>query len=100
MQTTIASPVSRWSHLLQQIRARIFEADFCARHRRSEKDFTRQRVLTFPIVMLLVLQKTTKSIQRHLHAFFHQLCPEPGGECVSAGGWSQARGKLAHTAFY
>jgi|SRR5713226_4656490 len=99
MQTTIASSASRWSHLLQQIRARIFGADFCARHRRSEKDFTRQRVLTFPIVMLLVLQKTTKSIQRHLHAFFHQLCPEPGGECVSAGGWSQARGKLAHTAF-
>ena len=98
MQTS-TSPVSRWSALIGQIRGLIYGAEFCGRHRRSEKDFTRQRVLTFPVVMLLVLEKTTKSIQRHLHAFFHQMCAELDSQCVSPGGWSQARGKLAHTAF-
>lgn len=99
MQTTITSSVSRWLDLIEQIRARIFAADFSVRHRKGTCDFTRQRVLSFPIVMLLLLQKTTQSIQRHLHCFFHQLWPEQGGGTVTAGGWTQARAKLSHTAF-
>lgn len=82
-----------------QIRERIFAADFCIRHRRAKRDFTRKRVLSFPIVMLLLLQKTTRSVQRHLHSFFDQLRPEQPEQTVTAGGWSQARVKLLHTAF-
>lgn len=98
MQNTIPSPTSRWLPLLLQIRARIFATDFCARHRRRSSDFTRERLLTFPVVLLFVLQKTTKSIQRHVHSFFQQLWPQDRERTVTAGGWTQARAKLAHTA--
>lgn len=99
MQNTSAASISRWLHLIALIRARIFAPDFCVRHRRSASDFTRQRVLSFPIVMLLLLQKTTKSVQRHLHSFFHQLGPQDQAGTVTPGGWTQARAKLWHTAF-
>lgn len=99
MQNLSPSPSPRWLPLLAQIRARMFAADFCARHRVRAADFTRERLLTFPIVTLFVLQKTTKSIQRHLHAFFQQLWPPPTGRTVTAGGWTQARAKLSPTAF-
>lgn len=99
MQNTSTSPVSRWSHFIEQVHALIGAADFCARHRARNADFTRQRILTFPIVMLLLLQKTTKSVQRHLHSFFRQLWPQHPGRAATAGGWTQARAKFSHTAF-
>jgi len=49
--------------------------------------------------MLLLLQKTSKSVQRHLHSFFHQLWPQANPCGVTGGGWTQARAKLSHTAF-
>src|SRR5690242_16084928 len=45
---------------------------FIARHRRGAKDFIRSCKLTFPIMMLLTLQKSLKSIQIHLHEFFKE----------------------------
>lgn len=99
MQTTSTCLLPRWLHLIAQIRARIYAADFCARHRAHTADFTRQRILTFPLVMLLLLQKTTKSVQRHLHSFFQQLWPQQSDRSVTPGGWTQARAKLSHTAF-
>jgi hypothetical protein len=99
MQNTCSSSVSRWVHFLVRLRARIFDPAFCARHRRSTRDFTRERLLTFPVVMFLLLQKTTKSVQRHLHSFFHQLWPQHPERSATPGGWTQARAKLSHTAF-
>jgi hypothetical protein len=99
MQNTSTTLLPRWHHLIAQIRARIFAADFCGRHRARAADFTRERLLTFPVVMLLLLQKTTKSVQRHLHCFLRQLWPHPNQPTVTGGGWTQARAKLSHTAF-
>ncbi len=99
MQNSSASPLQRWLPLIGQIRARIFAKEFWARHRVRAADFTRQRLLTFPVVMLFLLQKTTKSVQRHLHAFFHQLWPQANQGTVTNGAWTQARAKLSHTAF-
>lgn len=90
---------SRWVHFIGQMRARIFAPEFCARHRRGPSDFTRQRLLTFPVVMLFLLQKTTRSVQRHLHSFLLQLWPQSPDRSVTPGGWTQARAKLSHTAF-
>jgi hypothetical protein len=96
--TDTSSPSSqRWLHVIEHFQERLFAPDFCARHRRCAKDFTRERVLTFPVVMLLLLQKTTKSVQRHLQAFFRQM-GERRGRAVTPGGWTQARAKLSHTA--
>src|SRR5205085_1060235 len=66
---------------------------------RRKSDFTRERLLPFSVVMLLLLQKSTRSIQRRLNAFFHQLCPEKSATGVTQGAWTQARAKLKHTAF-
>jgi hypothetical protein len=99
MQNISNSPQLGWLPLIAQIRARIFAADFCARHRVHAADFTRERLLTFPIVTLFLLQKTPKSIQRHLHTFFQQLWPPPTERTVTAGGWTQARAKLSPSAF-
>src|SRR5580698_3277774 len=97
MKDSLSCSLPRWHHFIELVRAKLIAPDFCARHRRRAQDFTRDRVLTFPVVMLLLLQKTTKSVQRHLHSFFHQMgLPRRGA--VTPGGWTQARAKLSHTA--
>ena len=81
-----------------RMRRRILQPDFCDRHRREDKDFTRERVLTFPVVLLLLLQKTTRSVQRHLNTFLQELWPHDQ-RSATRGAWTQARAKLKHTAF-
>jgi hypothetical protein len=99
METTCTSSSVRWSALTKQLRGLIGAVDFCVRHRHREKDFTRERVLTFPVVVLLLLQKTTQSLQRHLQSFFREMSNNLQSVSVTAGGWTQARAKLRHTAF-
>lgn len=85
--------------LIERLRRLLCDADFRAHHRVRPEDFTRQRQLTFPVVMLFILQKTAKSIQRHLHEFLDQLAGEELFEPVGASAWTHARAKLKHTAF-
>ena len=85
--------------LIQALRAKLRDADFLARHRVRPEDFTRQRQLTFPVLMLFILQKTVKSIQRHLHEFLDDLAPEQIFESVTTGAVTHARAKLKHSAF-
>jgi len=92
-----ASP--RWIEVFAKIKIHLITEQCHRKHRRHDRDFTRERLLTFPVVVLLLLQKTTRSIQRHTHSFLRQLWPERGGMSVTAGGWTQARAKLRHTVF-
>lgn len=73
---------------------------FVALHRRRPKDFTRQCKLTFVIVMLMILQKSLKSLQLHLHEFMAQWS-ESGHEkrSVTGGALTHARSKLLPSAF-
>jgi len=48
--------------LIEQLRHRLIDPVFGARHRRRPTDFTRQCVLTFPVLMLLLLQESLKSL--------------------------------------
>ena len=82
---------------LQTTRELIHDESFCHRHRSCGKDFTRRRKLPFAHVMVMLLQKTVRSIQLHLHGFFAALAL--AGESASASSWCQARLKLKHTAF-
>ena len=85
--------------LIQTLRRQLCSVDFIARHRMRSEDFTRQRQLSFPVVMLFILQKTVKSIQRHLHEFLDEVAGGGVFEPVTAGAWTHARAKLKHTAF-
>ena len=75
----------------------IHNESFCHRHRTSDKYFTRRRKLPFTHVMVMLLQKTVRSIQLHLHCFFAALAV--AGENATAPSWCEARLKLKHTAF-
>jgi hypothetical protein len=84
--------------LLALVRQRLVQPDMVVRHRRCAKDFTRERVLTFPKVMLFVLQKSLKSLQTRLHEFFWDLAG-PEGLSVEASAMTHARAKLKASAF-
>jgi hypothetical protein len=99
MHTIIESVPTHVVGFIEKLRRYLCDTQFSARHRVRLEDFTRQRQLTFPIVMLFVLQKTVKSIQRHLHEFLNELAGEGLFEPVTTGAWTHARAKLKHTAF-
>jgi hypothetical protein len=94
----ITFPVDVTSELaIQTTRDLLHDPSFCPRHRVRPQDFTRRRSLTFMNVVGLLLQKTVRSIQLHLHDFFGAL--DPKAPSVGASAWSEARLKLRHTAF-
>ena len=86
-------------NLIEFLRSKLWDPDFVARSRMREQDFTRQRQLTFPVMMLFILQKTVKSLQRHLHEFLDELAGGGVFDPVSAGAFTHARAKLKHSAF-
>jgi len=99
MRTILESVPTHVVGFIEKLRRQLCDTQFSARHRVRPEDFTRQRQLTFPLVMLFVLQKTVKSIQRHLHEFLNELAGEGVFEPVTPGAWTHARAKLKHTAF-
>ena len=99
MQTIIQDVPKSLLKLIEALRAKLCDPIFIQRHRTRPEDFTRQRQLTFPVVMLFILQKTAKSIQRHLHEFLDALVGEPVDQPITAGAWTHARAKLKHSAF-
>ena len=85
--------------LIEQLRRSLVDPLFCSRHRRRDRDFTRQCVLTFPVLLLLLLQKSLKSLQTHLQAFLEQLADGAAPPGLSGGALSHARAKLRASAF-
>jgi hypothetical protein len=71
---------------------------FVAAHRMNETCFTRQRLLTFARLCVLIVQKTVRSAHAHLADFFAQLT-DGAERHAGASAWTQARAKLKHTAF-
>lgn len=93
-----AEPWNEWiNEILTQTRQRLVEPSFCHQHRINDKAFTRQRHFTFVNSMTFLMQKTLRSIQSHVHAFFEAL----GQNCpgLTPAAWSRARLKLSYTAF-
>lgn len=99
MRTVVQTIPDYLFTLIETLRARLRDADFLARHRVRPQDFTRQRQLTFPVLMLFILQKTVKSLQRHLHEFLDELAAGELFETVSSGAVTHARAKLKASAF-
>ena len=68
---------------------------FIKNHKARAEDFIRKRVLNFGVTLLLILQKSSKSLQIRLNELL-MLEKIPYG--VTASAYSQARHKLKHTA--
>lgn len=90
-------PLTSIENAITKTRDLIGQELFCHRHRTKEKHFTRDRKLPCRRAVVFLLQKTTRSIQTHLHSFFEAMGESQ--EVVSASAWCQARLKLQHTAF-
>ena len=99
MYKTIVIVPARLIAMVNQLRARLHAPEFSRRHRVRPEDFTRQRVLTFVRVGLLILQKSTKAVHVHVREFLSQFAENGVEPSVTGGGWTQARAKLRHTAF-
>lgn len=65
-------------------------------HRKSEKAFIRDRILNFPVLILLLLQKGSRSLQLLLNEFTGMM---QLSLTVSNGAFTKARKKIVHTIF-
>jgi len=99
MQTVVHDIPLYLITLVEALRAKLRDQDFRSRHRVRPQDFTRQRQLTFPLLMLFLPQQTVKSIQRHLHEFLDDLAQGQLFKPVTSGAVTHARAKLKEGAF-
>ncbi len=82
--------------MLKRIRSTIKSIALKNNHRQSESDFIRNRILSFPVMILLLLQKGSRSLQLMLNEFIQIKWPDM---TVTHGAFSKARKKLKHTVF-
>lgn len=99
MRTHIGSVPNYLVGLVESLRSLLHDEAFLDRHRVRPQDFTRRRQLTFPLMLLFILQHTVKSLQRHLHEFLDELALGAAFEPVTGGAVSPARAKLKASAF-
>lgn len=99
MQSNIHDIPGYLTKLIAALRAKLRDNNFLGRHRVRPQDFTRERQLTFSLLVLFVLQQTVKSIQRHLHEFLDELAQGQIFEPLTSGAVTHARAKLRESAF-
>lgn len=86
--------------LFQQLKTRLCSPEFQARHRQHPKDFTRQRCLTFAVVVCFLLNLLKRSLQDEWDEFFKALLgSEIAERLVTKSAFCQARLKLRYEAF-
>ena len=73
------------------------DVEFKSKHKQSCNAFTRERKLGFKLLMILILQKSVKSVQNRINEFFDKLCS--GIAPATASAFTQARSNLSHSAF-
>ena len=81
---------------INYIRNKIYSKQFLESSRKSNKDFTRKRKLTFPKIILFMLNSIKKSLQKELTEFFLNFSNEKN---ITNSAYSQSRMKLNYTAF-
>jgi len=86
--------------LVEHLKRVLGSEGFKERHRQNERAFSRQRCLTFCVVVLFLVNMVKRALQDELDELFKSL---QGGvvaeRVVSKSAFSQARQKLKHTAF-
>ena len=88
------------TQIVQNLTTKLFSADFLSQHRKSEKDFTRNRSLTFPRLISFMLNMVNGSIQSELSRFFQIIDDSPVAiNSVTTAAFCKARKKFSYTAF-
>ncbi len=78
----------------------INDPNFVDKHKKNAKDFIRNRVLTFKVMILFLINVLTEGIQSELGTFFAQVeSSDTKKNKVTNSAFTQARTKLNHTAF-
>ena len=83
--------------ILTFVKEMFDDIEFKNKHKQNSKSFTRLRKLGFNFIMILILQKSVKSVQNRINEFFDKLCPDITPATASA--FTQARSNLSHSAF-
>lgn len=88
------------ANLINFLNKIILSDDFLARHRRSEKDFVRERLLPFHNMIFFLINLIKGSLQDELDFFFKAIhAEEVSTRTVTKSAFSKARKKLHHQAF-
>ncbi len=86
--------------IIETLKGRLTSAEFMARHRRAQKDFTRKRCLPFMIGVLFLLNMVKRALQDELDEFFELLRGhEVASRRVTKSAFCPARKKLRYEAF-
>jgi len=83
--------------ILSIVKDMFSDIEFKNKHKQNSKSFTRLRKLGFNVIMILILQKSVKSVQNRINEFFDKLCSDIIPATASA--FTQARSNLSHSAF-
>lgn len=83
-------------NVADKIDKKLARVEFINKHKLNAIDFTRDRVLNFVVVFMLILRNSVKSIQLTLNEIFSQGFIDTA---VSSSAYTQARKKFKHTAF-
>ena len=81
---------------IKKIKEIIFSKKFLESHKNSNKDFTRERKLPFPKLVLFMLNLVKQSLQKELTEFYLNFSTEKN---ITNSAYSQSRMKLNYTAF-
>ena len=88
------------ANLIEFLNKIILSEDFISRHRRSPKDFVRERLLPFHNMIFFLMNMIKGSLQDELDYFFKSVhAEEVSVRTVTKGAFSKARKKLHHQAF-
>jgi hypothetical protein len=85
--------------VIRRTRQQLVDPGLCARHRCKPVDFSRECRLTFPVLLLLLLRKSLKSLQARLHELCWELGQGAEFPSLSAGALTHARAKLRASVF-
>jgi len=93
-------PLKICANLIDFLNKIIVSENFLSRHRRSPKDFVRERLLPFPNMIFFLMNMIKGSLQDELDYFFKALrAEEISIRTVTKGAFTKARKKLSHQAF-
>ena len=86
--------------LIEYLKKVIFSEDLISRHRQSQKDFSRERLLPFHTMIFFLMNMIKGSLQDELDYFFKAVhAEEVPGRAVTKGAFTKARKKLRHQVF-